>query len=76
MRGEVLAHNVLVFGRALRKLGLTIGTDHIGDFLRAMVRIGIERKTDVRAAGRSRCGIAVRGRFRALRNGGVARSAG
>ena len=53
IRGEVLAYNVLVFGRALRKLGLKIGTDHIGDFLRAMVRIGIERQTDVRAAGRA-----------------------
>lgn len=45
--------NVLHFGRMLRSAGLMVGTDHLADFHRIMVSMGVERKIDVKAAGRA-----------------------
>lgn len=45
-----LALHVVRFGRALRDAGLNIGTAEILDGLRALCRVGVVRREDVRAA--------------------------
>lgn len=51
--GVTFMTNVLHFGRTLRRAGLMVGTDHLADFHRIMVAMGVERKIDVKAAGRA-----------------------
>ncbi|MGE0811719.1 MAG: VWA domain-containing protein [Vicinamibacterales bacterium] len=43
-----LAHNLLVFGRLLRRLGLDVPTDRIADALRALVATGVGDRADVK----------------------------
>lgn len=51
--GEVLLANVVRFGRLLRRAGLDVDSGQIATFLRAMLKLGLSRRGDVRAAGRA-----------------------
>ena len=51
--GGILTANVLQFGRLLRRAGLEVDTGQTATFLRAMNVIGLDRRSDVRAAGRA-----------------------
>jgi uncharacterized protein len=51
--------NVLLFARLLRRLGLEVDASQTASFLRALVLLGFDRRTDVRAAG---CAIFIRRR--------------
>jgi uncharacterized protein with von Willebrand factor type A (vWA) domain len=48
-----LAANVTLFGRLLRRAGLAVDPDQTRQFLRAMLLLGLDRKADVKAAGRA-----------------------
>jgi uncharacterized protein len=50
---DVLLANVVRFGRLLRRAGLDVDSAQIATFLRAMVLLGVDRRADVRAAGRA-----------------------
>jgi len=51
--GEILTANILQFARLLRRAGLELNTGQTTTFLRAMQVIGLDRRSDVRAAGRA-----------------------
>jgi len=51
--GEALAANCIVFGRLLRRAGLAVDPDQSRTFTRALLLLGVQRKGDVRAAGRA-----------------------
>lgn len=49
----VLTANVVEFARLLRRAGLDVDTTQTATFLRAMTLLGLDRRLDVRAAGRA-----------------------
>jgi uncharacterized protein len=51
--GEILTANVLRFGRLLRRAGLGVEPGQTATFLRSLELLGLDRKGDVRAAGRA-----------------------
>lgn len=51
--GEVLLANVTRFGRLLRMGGLEVDSGQTAMFVRALAILGFDRRSDVRAAGRS-----------------------
>lgn len=51
--GEALAANVVLFGRLLRRAGLMIDPEQTRTFIRVLELLGVARKQDVRAAGRT-----------------------
>ncbi len=53
MDGEVLLANVARFGRLLRRAGLDVDSGQTATFARALVILGLDRRTDARAAGRA-----------------------
>jgi uncharacterized protein with von Willebrand factor type A (vWA) domain len=48
-----LAENTVLFGRLLRRAGLAINPGQTRLFLRAILLLGLSRKTDIKAAGRA-----------------------
>lgn len=48
-----LAANVTLFGRLLRRAGLGVDPARTREFLRAMLLLGLDRKADIKAAGRA-----------------------
>ena len=50
---EPLAHNLIVFGRILRRFGLGAQPDRIVLFAQALEQVGFGSRDDVKAAGRS-----------------------
>lgn len=52
LSGEALAANAIVFGRLLRRAGLPIDPEQSRTFVRVLAQIGVERRQDVKAAGR------------------------
>ena len=48
-----LLHNLLLFGRLLRRLGLDVHSGRMLDAIRVLEEIGVSRKADVRAALRT-----------------------
>ncbi len=48
-----LAANVMLFGRLLRRAGLGVDPEQTRQFLRAMLMVGLDRKADIKAAGRA-----------------------
>jgi uncharacterized protein with von Willebrand factor type A (vWA) domain len=53
VNGNVLLANVGRFGRLLRRAGLDVDSGQSADFLQAMALVGVDRRADVRAAGRA-----------------------
>jgi uncharacterized protein with von Willebrand factor type A (vWA) domain len=53
VRGEAFTANVLRFARLLRRTGLEIESGQTAIFLQAVLLVGFDRRTDVRAAGRA-----------------------
>jgi uncharacterized protein with von Willebrand factor type A (vWA) domain len=51
--GGILTANVLQFARLLRRAGLDVNSTQTATFLRAMTLLGLDRRSDVRAAGRA-----------------------
>lgn len=51
--GGILTANVLQFARLLRRAGLGVDRTQTATFLRAMTLLGFDRRSDVRAAGRT-----------------------
>ena len=51
--GEALAANVVLFGRLLRRAGLAIDPEQTRTFIRVLELLGVGRKRDVKAAGRT-----------------------
>ncbi len=51
--GDAFTANVLRFARLLRRAGLEIENGQTVTFLRAMLLLGLDRRADVRAAGRA-----------------------
>src|SRR5512138_2251819 len=51
--GDILLSNVVRFGRLLRRAGLDVDSGQIATFVRAMLLLGFDRRSDVRAAGRA-----------------------
>jgi uncharacterized protein len=51
--GVVFAANVIRFARALRRAGLEVEPGQTSSFLRALALLGVDRRGDVRAAGRA-----------------------
>ncbi len=47
-----LADNAVLFGRLLRRTGLAVDPGQTRQFLRAMLLLGLDRKGDIKAAGR------------------------
>src|SRR4051812_30651638 len=47
------ADNAVLFGRLLRRAGLAVDPDRARMFLRAMLLLGLDRKGDIKAAGRA-----------------------
>ena len=45
-----LADRIVAFGRVLRRAGLEIGSDQVMDALKAVERVGVQRRSDVRQA--------------------------
>src|SRR3989442_1147944 len=60
--GQVLLANVTRFGRLLRRAGMDVDSGQTATFARALTLLGLDRRADVRAAGRAR-------RSRAARSG-------
>ena len=53
VEGAVLVANVVRFGRVLRRAGLQVDPDQTRNFSRALSLLGVERRGDVKAAGRA-----------------------
>lgn len=53
VNGGILTANVLRFARLLRRAGLGVDSNQTNTFLKAMVLLGMDRRQDIRAAGRS-----------------------
>ena len=51
--GEALAANAILFGRLLRRAGLSVDPEQARTFIRAIELLGVWRKQDVKAAGRT-----------------------
>jgi uncharacterized protein with von Willebrand factor type A (vWA) domain len=51
--GAVLAEQMVVFGRLLRRAGLVVDPDVTRQFALALTHLGVARKSDVKAAGRA-----------------------
>src|SRR5205823_4792196 len=51
--GNALLGNVVLFGRMLRRAGLSIDTDQTGRFADVLALLGFDRRGDVKAAGRA-----------------------
>ena len=49
--GDVLLANAMRFGRILRRAGLEVSPGQTATFVRALVLLGFDRRSDVRAAG-------------------------
>ncbi len=53
VRGDALAANVVLFGRVLRRAGLSADADQTRRFAQVLALLGVERRGDVKAAGRA-----------------------
>src|SRR5438093_11718374 len=53
VNGDVLAANVVQFGRTLRRAGLSIDPDQTRRFAEVLALLGFDRRGDVKAAGRA-----------------------
>jgi len=53
LSGEALAANVILFGRLLRRAGLPVDPEQSRTFIHALELLGVARKGDVKAAGRT-----------------------
>ncbi len=53
VHADALTFNVVLFARLLRRVGLTAGPDQARLFARVLALVGFDRRSDVRAAGRS-----------------------
>ena len=51
--GDALAANVVLFGRVLRRAGLGADADQTRRFAQVLALLGVERRGDVKAAGRA-----------------------
>ena len=51
--GNALVGNVIVFGRMLRRAGLSIDSVQTRRFAEVLALLGFERRDDVKAAGRA-----------------------
>src|SRR3989442_514956 len=51
--GQVLLANVTRFGRLLRRAGMDVDSGQTATFARALTLLGLDRRADVRAAGRA-----------------------
>ncbi len=51
--GDILLANALRFGRILRRAGLEVEPGQTATFVRALAILGVDRRGDVRAAGRA-----------------------
>jgi len=51
--GQALAANVILFGRLLRRAGLPVDPEQTRSFIRVLLLLGVTRKDDVKAAGRT-----------------------
>ncbi|HEU5042321.1 MAG TPA: VWA domain-containing protein [Gemmatimonadales bacterium] len=51
--GDVFLANALRFGRVLRRAGLDVEPGQTATFVRALTLLGVDRRADVRAAGRA-----------------------
>jgi uncharacterized protein len=51
--GAALAANCVQFGRLLRRAGLAVDAEQTRTFTRSLALVGVERKRDVKAAGRA-----------------------
>jgi len=51
--GSALAANVVRFGRVLRRAGLPVDPDQTRQFTRVLALLGVDRRADVKAAGRA-----------------------
>ena len=51
--GNVLTANVVLFGRMLRRAGLSVDTDQTRRFADVLALLGFDRRGDVKAAGRA-----------------------
>ena len=51
--GQVLLANVTRFGRLLRRAGMEVDSGQTATFARALTLLGLDRRADVRAAGRA-----------------------
>ena len=51
--GEVLLANAARFGRLLRRAGMDVDSGQTATFIRALTLLGLDRRADVRAAGRA-----------------------
>src|SRR6266571_9234065 len=51
--GNVLTANVVLFGRMLRRAGLSIDADQTRRFADVLALLGFDRRGDVKAAGRA-----------------------
>ncbi|HEX6104386.1 MAG TPA: VWA domain-containing protein [Gemmatimonadales bacterium] len=53
VHGEVFLANAMRFGRLLRRAGLEVEPGQTATFIRALALLGLDRRGDVRAAGRA-----------------------
>ena len=53
VKGDALAANVVLFGRVLRRAGLSADADQTRRFAQVLALLGVERRGDVKAAGRA-----------------------
>src|SRR5213593_3109816 len=53
VNGDVLAANVVQFGRTLRRAGLSVDPDQTRRFAQVLALLGFDRRGDVKAAGRA-----------------------
>jgi len=53
VRGDALTANLVLFGRMLRRAGLSADADQTHRFARVLALLGVERRGDVKAAGRA-----------------------
>jgi len=51
--GNALIGNVVLFGRALRRAGLSVDADQTRRFADVLALLGFDRRGDVKAAGRT-----------------------
>jgi len=51
--GSILLHNLVVFGRLLRRAGLAVAPDQTRTFASALEQVGFDHKAVTRAAGRA-----------------------